>query len=50
MNISESHHHDDANETSPIETLAAEYRQRAATLDRRARDLSRTAMPGKWTI
>jgi hypothetical protein len=41
MNNSESHHHDDANEASQIESLAAEYRRRAATLDSRGRDLSR---------
>ncbi len=33
MNNSESHHHDDANEASPIEALSAEYRRRAAVLD-----------------
>ena len=41
MTKSDSHHHDDANQASPIEALAAEYRRRAATLDHRDRDLSR---------
>ena len=41
MKNSESHHHDDANEASRIEALAAEYRRRADALDRRGRDLSR---------
>ncbi len=41
MNNSESHHHDDANEASPIEAFSAEYRRRADALDRRGRSLSR---------
>ena len=41
MTKSDSHHHDDANQASPIEALAAEYRLRATTLDHRGRDLSR---------
>ncbi len=41
MTNPESHHHDDANEASRIEALAAEYRRRAAVLDSRGRDLSR---------
>ena len=41
MTKSDSHHHDDANQASRIETLAAEYRRRAATLDSRGRGLSR---------
>ena len=44
MNNSESHHHDDATETSQIETLAAEYRRRASILDRQDQDLSRNAV------
>ena len=41
MTNSESHLHEDANEASRIETLATEYRRRAATLDSRGQDLSR---------
>ena len=37
-----TNNHETTVEPSRIETLAAEYRRRAATLDRRDRDLSRT--------